>query len=135
MEKDQLLKSSIQHISDVAKGLDYFGDLIDGAGALHDIDKLEDIDTFHEDFITGFKQTEWWDNHRKVSRHHLLQEDGVPENVNLIDVLEMVVDCVMAGMGRTGEVYPLNIDNDVLMTAFTNTVELLKSQVSVKDAE
>lgn len=135
VEKDQLMKSSIQHISDVAKGLDYFGDLIDGSGALHDIDKLTDIDGFHRDFLTGFEKTDWWDNHRKVSRHHVLQEDGVPKDVNLIDVLEMIVDCVMAGMGRTGEVYPLNIGSDVLMTAFTNTVELLKSQVKVKDAE
>lgn len=44
----------------------------------------------------------------------------------------MVVDCVMAGMGRTGEVYALDISPDVLMTAFQNTVELLKAQIIVE---
>ena len=81
--------------------------------------------------MTGFKQTEWWDKHRKINRHHLLQEDGVPQDVNLIDVLDMIADCVMAGMARSGEVYPLNLDPDVLMRAFQNTVELLKQHVEV----
>ena len=74
-------------------------------------------------------ETEWWDNHRKVNRHHLLQEDGVPEDVNLIDVMEFIVDCVMAGMARSGSVYPLELDTKVLEKAFTNTVELLKGQI------
>jgi hypothetical protein len=51
--------------------------------------------------------------------------------VNLIDVLDMIVDCVMAGMARTGSVYPLEIDQDVLRRAFENTVELLKANVAV----
>jgi len=45
----------------------------------HDLDKISDIDGFHRDFLTGFKQTEWWDAHRKINRHHLLQPDGVPK--------------------------------------------------------
>ena len=95
------------------------------------IDKIDDIDGFHRDFITGFKQTEWWDKHRKENRHHLMEADGVPEDVNLIDVLDMIADCVMAGMARSGSVYPLNIPNDVLVKAFQNTVELLKAHVDV----
>ena len=61
--------------------------------------------------------------------------DGVPDDVNLIDVLDMVIDCVMAGMARTGQVYPLKIDPDVLMKAFNNTVELLKDNVVVIEDE
>jgi hypothetical protein len=52
-------------------------------------------------------------------------------DVNLIDVLDMICDCVMAGMARSGSVYPLNIKPEVLMTAFQNTVELLKANVTV----
>lgn len=100
---------------------------------VHDFDKIEDIDGFHRDFVTGFKQTKWWDKHRKINRHHLLQADGVPVDVNLIDVLDMIADCVMAGMARSGSVYPLNIDTAVLMRAFQNTVELLKSHVTVQE--
>jgi hypothetical protein len=131
--KDQLRASSVQHIGDVRKGLDYISGLLSEAVLRHDFDKLTDIDGFHADFVTGFKQTDWWDRHRKLNRHHLLQPDGVPSDVNLVDVLDMIVDCVMAGMGRSGSVYPLDISPDVLRAAFDNTVELMKSQVVVLD--
>ena len=131
--KEQLMLSSNQHIDDIQKGMEFFAWMLMQAAARHDYDKLSDIDGFHRDFLTGFKQTEWWDNHRKVNRHHLLQEDGVPEDVNLIDVFDMIVDCVMAGMGRSGSVYPLEIKPEVLMNAFNNTVELLKSNIKVEE--
>jgi hypothetical protein len=130
--KGQLYLSSEQHIRDVGLGLEYIVRLIEAAATLHDHDKLSKIDWFHSDFITGFQKTGWWDNHRRISRHHLLQEDGVPKDVNLLDVIEMIVDCVMAGMARTGTVYPLDIDPQVLMMAFTNTAELLKSKIVVE---
>lgn len=130
--KAQLFASSVQHIADVRAALEFFRERIRVAGELHDPDKLSDIDGFYADFVTKFEQQEWWTRHRKLNRHHLLQADGVPEDVNLIDVLDMIADCVMAGMGRSGSVYPLNIDPDVLMRAFQNTVELLKAQVVVE---
>ncbi len=37
-----------------------------------------------------------------------------------------VADCVMAGMARSGSVYELKLDPEVLWRAFGNTVELLK---------
>lgn len=130
--KEQLYESSIQHIGDVKKGIRLFQDMLTVAATMHDLDKLTEIDHFHSDFIGGFKETGWWDNHRKVSRHHLLQEDGIPIDVNLIDVLDMIVDCVMAGMGRTGTVYPLDISPELLNHAFNNTVKLLKEQIIVE---
>ena len=131
--KEQLLESSNQHRMDVMKGMDLFRVLIAARAVDHDIDKISDIDGFHRDFQTGFKQTTWWDNHRKIARHHLLSEDGIPEDVNLVDVLDMISDCVMAGMGRSGSVYPLNIAPETLMKAFQNTVELLKAEVVVAE--
>jgi len=133
VSEKQLFDSSVQHIGDIKQGVEFFKRKLDEAWFMQDHDKLSDIKGFHADFITGFKQTGWWDNHRKVNRHHLLQEDGVPADVNLIDVLDMIIDCVMAGMGRTGNVYPLNIYPSVLITAFQNTVELLKSQIVVEE--
>ncbi len=131
VSKEQLLLSSYQHVQDVAKGMQFFSAMLLEAANRHDHDKFSDIDHFYADFKTGFKETGWWDNHRKVNRHHLLASDGVPGDVNLIDVLDMIVDCVMAGMGRSGSVYPLEIKPETLMDAFNNTVELLKSQVIV----
>ena len=129
--KETLLESSIQHIHDVRAALDLFRFLIAERAKYHDLDKISDIDGFHRDFLPGFKQTERWDAHRKINRHHLLQPDGVPSDVNLIDVLDMIADCVMAGMARSGSVYPLDIPTEVLVRAFQNTVELLNANVAV----
>lgn len=130
--KEQLLTASKMHIHDIREGLAFFSDRLMRAGMRHDHDKLLDIDGFHRDFLTGFKEHTWWDNHRKVNRHHLTQEDGVPEAVNLIDVLDFIVDCVMAGMARSGSVYDLALPPALLERAFQNTVTLLKENVEVQ---
>jgi len=130
--KETLLNSSRQHIGDVVKALAFFqGKLTEAAGE-HDYDKLTDIDQFHADFITGFKQTDWWDNHRRIHRHHLDHVDGIPKDLNLLDVLEYIADCVMAGMARSGSVYELKMREEILLAAFRNTVALLKSQIEVE---
>jgi hypothetical protein len=133
--QDQLYRSSHQHILDVRRALGFFKWMLEDAAARHDFDKLSDIDGFHGDFLTGFTVTDWWDRHRTLNRHHLLQADGVPADVNLIDVLDMIADCVMAGMARSGSVYPLEIPDAVLKAAFENTVALLKARVSVIEAK
>ena len=133
--QDQLLSSSHQHISDVESGLSFFSDELFEASDRHDHDKITDIDSFLRDFQTGFKEHEWWDNHRKVNRHHLNMADGVPSDVNLIDVIEHVVDCVMAGAARsdkgTAGVYEIKLPDEVLRAALANTVEMLKRNVQV----
>jgi hypothetical protein len=129
--KSTLLASSVQHISDVGQALAFFGALVTRQAVMHDTDKLTDIDGFHADFLTGFKATGWWDRHRALNRHHLQQADGVRDDVNLIDVLDFIADCVMAGMARSGSVYPLQLSPELLERAFQNTVTLLKAQVVV----
>jgi hypothetical protein len=131
VSKDTLRASSEQHIGDVQIALGFFASLLHRAAAVHDVDKLTDIDGFHADFVTGFKQTGWWDRHRSLNRHHLTEPDGVPADVNLIDVLDFIADCVMAGMARSGSVYPLKLSPELLERAFQNTVELLKRNVTV----
>lgn len=132
---DTLYASSQQHIRDVRLALDFFMARVCEAGQKHDPDKLTDIDGFHADFVTGFTQTAWWDRHRKLNRHHLQQEDGIPADVNLIDVLDFIADCVMAGMARSGSVYPLQLQPELLERAFQNTVTLLQAQVVVGERE
>ena len=129
---DTLLESSKQHIRDVSAAMSYFSDELLKAARQHDIDKITGIKQFHDDFIVGFKTTGWWDNHRKISRHHLLSADGVPSNVDLIDVMEMIADCVMAGIARSGSVYPLDISPELLIVAFQNTVAKLKAQITLE---
>lgn len=131
--KETLLASSKQHIADVGAALKFFRQRLLEVQAAHDTDKITDIDGFHADFVHGFKDghTSWWDRHRQLNRHHLNMPDGVRDDVNLIDVLDFIADCVVAGMARSGSVYPLQIDDAVLRRAFENTVELLKAQVVV----
>lgn len=133
VSKETLLASSKQHIGDVCKGIAFFQGLLTKAAQDHDTDKLTDIDGFHADFLTGFKQTGWWDRHRTLNRHHLLQADGIPADVNLIDVLDFIVDCVMAGMARSGSVYDLKLPPELLERAFQNSVQLLKQNVVVQE--
>lgn len=134
VDKATLLASSRQHIGDVVRAMAFFSAKLTEAAGEHDYDKLTAIDWFHSDFRTGFKETGWWDNHRKIHRHHIDKPDGVPSDVNLLDVLEHIADCVMAGMARSGSVYELNLSDELLQTAFRNTTELLKSQVVVEDS-
>lgn len=134
VSKYTLLQSSRGHINDVQRALAFFGVKLEDAAEAHDTDKITDIDGFHRDFVTGFKQTTWWDAHRQLNRHHLNEPDGVRDDVNLIDVLDYIADVVMAGMARSGSVYPVSIPPDVLERAFQNTVELLKREVVVEPA-
>ena len=79
------------------------------------------------DFFNG----EWSRLHyEELERHHLNRH--CPEDVNLIDVIEMLCDCVVAGKARSGDVYDITISDTVLQNAVKNTVELLKSHVVVE---
>lgn len=144
--KEQLYYSSLQHIQDVDSGLAFFERMLRArswhayvngvvdAHEYHDHDKLSEggLERFHACFKTGFRDASWFENHLKVNRHHIDQPEGVREDVNLIDVLEHIVDCVMAGMARSGSVYPLELPDELLQKAFHNTTKLLKSQVEVE---
>lgn len=129
----QLLNSSIQHINDVTNAMEFFVKMLRDASKKHDYDKITSIDDFYKSFKSGFKDVEWYESHKKLNRHHLFVEEGIPSDVNLIDVLEMISDCVMAGMSRSGSVYDLNLDVYVLEKAFKNTVELLKKNVKLEE--
>lgn len=131
VSKEQLKKASHSHIADVRQALALFQDELARAAKEHDHTKLEGINQFYDDFKVGFKTTDWWDTHRRVERHHLIQEDGIKPDVDLIDVLEFIADCVMAGMARSGSVYKLELPDALLQKAFQNTVDKLKRRVVV----
>jgi hypothetical protein len=128
VSKEQLQASSELHIADVQRGLKFFARMIERQAAVHDIDKLSAIDEFHEDFRHGFKDghTRWLEEHYSLNRHHLNAPDGVPDDVNLIDVLDFIADVVMAARARTGRLTrPIEIDPTILEQAFNNTVRIL----------
>jgi hypothetical protein len=131
--KARLLARSRQHIRDVRRALQFFSCEIHAAILAHDADKVSDIDGFHADYLTGLEQTEWRQRHRTLNRHHLMDAGGVPDDVNLVDVLDFIADCVTSGMASGGTVHPLHLPPDVLERAFQNTLELLKGAVVVTE--
>ena len=129
--KEDLIESTKEHMKDVAAGLKFFAEKLEEAAKTHDFDKLENIDAFYDDFLSGFDKTEWWNNHTVISRHHINICGKSFEDVNLLDVLEYIVDCVMAGLARNGKVYKVELPYDILSTAFGNTVKLLIDNVKI----
>ena len=66
-----------------------------------------------------------------TERHHL--NDRVPEDVNLLDVLEMVIDCTCAGLARSGNVYPITIPQEVIEQAIENTKQMIINNTEIID--
>ena len=125
--KDDLFQNTLSHIADVQNVGEWLTNKFKNQLAEHDHTKLEYLDEFYNDFVEqlqsenkpNFKEMPWFKNRHMTERHHL--NDSVPEDVNLLDVLEMVIDCTVAGLARSGAVYPITIPGDVIEKAIENT--------------
>lgn len=133
---EQFQEANDMHIQDVKNVMNELALNIMLAGDRHDGTKKFKERLFYENFLstmndgTDFVNDEWYQLHIRKERHHLLSR--CPEDVDLIDVLEMIVDCVCAGMARSGEVRPIEINTEILEKALTNTVDLVKKMVVSK---
>ena len=132
----ELLKNSEQHITDVKAALAWFRDYLLMVGMKHDWTKVRYIKEFYQDFADSqegfqgdFKQQHWFKDLHLKERHHL--NDRCPDDVNLFDVLERVADITMAGLARSGQIYDAEIDPDILLRAYKNTIKLLSDNVQV----
>lgn len=132
---EQFQEANRMHKCDVEKAMNFFKNRIRIAGLAHDHTKISEEELFYDNFLstinngTDFVQDEWYQLHINKERHHLFSR--CPDDVNLIDVMEMIADCVCAGMARSGEIRDLEIDDDILRRAVSNTVELLKKNIEV----
>lgn len=133
----QFQNANDMHKDDVLDSMIYLSRLIKNRGIKHDYTKKTAEKQFYKDFLetmnegSDFIHSKWYQYHIEKERHHLLSR--CPEDVNLIDVLEMISDCVCAGLARSGEVRDLEISPDILEKAVTNTVQLLKDNIVVYD--
>lgn len=130
-------KSNDMHIKDVSNIMNYLAEECIYSGSNHDFTKKKYEKQFYKEFTDSrknnwdFSDSDWYKKHVSMERHHINSQ--VPEDVNLIDVLEMIADCTAAGLARSGSVRPIEIDKDVLYEAFLNTCELVKSVCVLKD--
>lgn len=130
---EMLKESSKQHISDVAKGMRMLAGMLLTAADKHDQTKLTHINEFFADFRTKFEKTDWWVMHQKVERHHFNNPEHIQEDINLLDVLEQIVDGVMAGLARSGKYRYEPLSSELLQKAYNNTAKLLINAVEVLD--
>lgn len=130
--RDMILQASTIHIKDMMRVMQFLRGMIDNAAVWHDVDKLLHVDQFVA-FLKGDKDSGWMEAHARRNRHHLDHPAGVPVDVNLIDVLEYIGDCIASGMERRGHVYRVGIDAEVLVNAFNNTVRMLIENIKVEE--
>lgn len=128
---DELREDTLSHIQDVRQGLAFLASELMMRAEKHDHTKLDSLPNFKHDMERNFEGddlTGWWELHL-TERHHL--NDSVPDDVNLVDVMEFLVDCCVAGAARSGSVRPITIKPDVLMLAFKNTRKLLCNNIRI----
>ena len=133
--ENQLADSTRRHIGDVQAGMIMLAGRLLKAAARHDRTKLSHLHEFWTDFVTGFKTTTWWEMHQKEERHHFNSSEYVRDDVNLIDVLEQIVDGVMASLARSGQYRSEPVPNALLQAAYANTAKMLIDSVEVLTGE
>lgn len=125
------------HRENVGELMKNFGREITIRGTIHDWTKEDEPhrSEFYQDLIRTmkgdmvFERGEWAKLHYERERHHL--DKVCPDDVDLIDVIEMICDCVCAGLARSGEVRSVEITSTILMKAVANTVERLARQIEI----
>lgn len=132
---EQFQKANDMHREDVRRVMSFLAYRTNRTGLKHDHTKKSDEELFYNDFLStmnsgaDFTKGEWYQMHINSERHHLFSR--CPDDVNLIDVLEMIADCVCAGMARSGYVRDLEISSDILERAVKNTVELIVKEIDL----
>ena len=131
--------SNALHIKNVKEVMRFLAQTMNNQAIDHDWTKT--IEPYKSEFYRDLCNTiehkidfendgTWLKKHYEIERHHLLA--NCPDDVNLIDVLEMIVDCTCAGLARSGETRELEINNDILNRAVKNTVQLILDNVKLE---
>lgn len=129
VSKESLYKDSQMHKQDVNKCIMYLVSRLVYAAKNHDHDKLDNISEFHSNFTTGFEEDSWLQTHYTKERHHLNKH--VPDDVNLIDVMEMIADCMAAGAARSGSFRDIELSDEILQKAVKNTAQMLQDVIKI----
>lgn len=137
---EEFNEANYNHKNDVKNLIFRFSEMLKDSAQDHDFSKTTEPyrSMFYRDMVATmdgrlkFTDGEWYKLHsQKLERHHL--NEYVPDDVDLFDVIEMICDCVCAGMTRHGDIRPIEIKNEVLQKAIENTAEILKNQINLVD--
>lgn len=134
---EQFQEANDSHRYDVKRVMDSLAIQMQLKGRMHDYTKKLEEKLFYNNFIdtinngADFVSNDWYQYHISEERHHLLSR--CPEDVDLLDVIEMIVDCVCAGKARAGEVRSIEINDEILRKALDNTVLKVNDMTELMD--
>ena len=136
---EEFRQANSSHRTDVYVVMTALSDLLRQQGYNHDWTKVEfyhgEAD-FWKDFQNSllnnadFINSDWYQWHVHEEKHH--PNSYCHDDINLLDLIEMIVDCVCAGKARAGEVRPMEINDEILKKAFENTVKLVDDITEVE---
>ena len=130
-------KANRMHIEDVRNTMNKLSQILKQSGEVHDRTKLSDEELFYRDFKdtlengSNFILGDWYQLHVTTEAHH--PTSYCHKNIDLLDILEMMADCICAGKARTGTIRNLEINDEILKLAFNNTVEKIDKMVEVEE--
>lgn len=132
-------KANSTHTNDVRNLMEHVSDRVMQRAYCHDDTKVKEPykSMFYRDLCNtiegnmNFKDGEWCKVHYSMERHHL--NEACPDDVDFLDVIEMVCDCICAGMARSGEVRPIEISSEILQKALANTTKKLSGMIELAE--
>ena len=133
---EQISAANLSHRNDVREVMQSLGEMLEIQGYRHDWTKTayeqEFYDNFMDDLNNGipFASNTWYQKHIKQEKHHPFAY--CHEDITLLDIIETVVDWVCAGKTRSGEVRPLEFDENMMKKAVENTVKMIDDMTEVQ---
>ena len=133
----QFQEANDMHIKDVKMVMYKLSEMLQIQGRGHDWTKKAEETLFFSDFLAtknkgvDFVNNEWYQLHIHNEKHHPLSY--CHDDITLLDIIEMVVDCVCAGKARSGEIRNLEVNEEILKLALNNTVKLIDSMTIIEE--
>lgn len=132
---EQFQEANDSHRDDVSNVMERLATILYNRGCMHDWTKKTYEKLFYDNFLstmnhgTNFVEDEWYQLHIKYEKHHPFSK--CHDDIDLLDIIETIVDCVCAGKARSGEVRPLEFNQEILEKAVKNTVALVDNLTEV----
>lgn len=134
---EQFHKANLSHVDDVRAIMIYLSRLLSTQGYKHDYTKFLYEREFYKNFLdtinngTDFCSNTWYQKHIEEEKHHPFSK--CHEDINLLDIIETIVDCVCAGKTRSGEIRSLEFDDKILKLALENTIKFIDNITEVSE--
>lgn len=136
---EQFREANLSHQREVKSVMSTLAMLLINNGLIHDYTKNSSLYQEYYEYFKDFKEKQgidfingsWYQHHITAERHH--PNSYCCSDINLLDIIETIVDCVCAGKARSGEIRDLEFDSEIVQKAIQNTVKLIDDITVVED--